>query len=300
MGLLNREQITERLERGEIFTPGTWRKDLLRSAGYDLRISPRVRAVNDTILNEGEDFGDALTLAPGENAYVVSYEHFCMPWDLAANLGVRFRFARIGLSVLTGLLVDPGYGLSTEDGAQQGAPLHFFIVNVGSGKIQLRLGERGDEVLSIQLLETQLLQKQIPTPEPGVVKPETTLGVFEGMREVKRELTESRTKSKQETEALKAEVMALNEVVKNTNSAMQNIVVFGVFLFGVSLLGVTATILLEMLASENLASAVDHLNELHGAGACIAGLAGATLLVLVVPALVIALTKTFSSAFKKN
>jgi deoxycytidine triphosphate deaminase len=299
MGLLNREQIFKRLEEDEIFVPGTWEEAQLRSAGYDLRISSQVRGFNDTIFEAGEDYGDVLTLAPGDSAYVVSYEHFCMPWDLAANLGVRFRFARMGLSVLTGLLVDPGYGLGVE-GTAPGAPLHFFVVNVGSGKIQLRLGERGDEVLSIQLLETEMLEEQIPTPEPGSIKPEATLGAFQGVRQVESELAENRAESKREAEKLKADVVALGKVVENTNSAMQNIVVFGVFLFGVSLLGVSATILLEMLANQHLASAVDHLNELHGAGACIAGLTGAVLLALVVPALVIALTKTFSSAFSRS
>ena len=297
MGLLNREQIFGRLKEGEIFLPGTWRDEQVRLAGYDLRVSSEVRAFNGEVYEPGSDYGEVMVLDKGDSAYVLSQERFCMPWDLAANLGVRFRFARLGLSVMTGLLVDPGYGSSAGKSTTHGIPLHFFLINVGTGRIQINLGERGDAVLSIQFLETAPLKERRPTPEPGLIKPESSFGTLQGIRTVENRLEEEAEKVELEFQKLRGEITGLRDVVGGTSSAMENIVVFGVFLLSVSLIGVTTTIIFQMLASDQLADIVKHLNEVEGAGAVIAGVGGGLAIVTCMVLLVVAVTKTFSNAF---
>ena len=53
-------------------------------------------------------------LRPGEVAFFSTAERLCIPWDVCANIGIKFGYARRGVLILTGLLVDPGFGLERE------------------------------------------------------------------------------------------------------------------------------------------------------------------------------------------
>lgn len=264
----------------------------MRATGYDLRLDGRLRAFNDEIFDGGRNYGEILQLAPGDSACVVSFEHFLMPWDLAANLGTKFRFARLGLSVVTGLLVDPGYGLILDPEAEQrGFPLHFFVMNIGAGDIPIRLGQDGDAVLSAQFLRTTELAERKFTPPPEDVRPSTAVGAFKGMRALDDRVSEIDT-----------EIEGLRELVHKTSSATEYVVVFGVFLVAVSLIGVSATILFEALGSTHLSEIVDNLNriDLQGTSAAAVTIAALAFSAVCVLALVLALTKGFAWAFRQK
>ncbi|HEY6731153.1 MAG TPA: hypothetical protein VI039_09030 [Solirubrobacterales bacterium] len=298
MGLLNGEEILERLDHDEIFLPGTWNEERIRLAGYDLRVSEEVRALNETIYPPGHRHGEELRLEPGDTAYGLSYERFLMPWDLAANLGLRFRFARLGLSVLTGLLVDPGFGWLVDGEGKprpQGAALHFFLVNISDKDVSIRLGSEGDEVLSVQFLSTQELQEKKYTKPPGDVAPGAALWAYRNMRQLEKKLADEKKKRKRKLEELEQRIDNLQAVVQTTRSATENIVVFGIFLVCVTLIGVSATILLQGLASEHLGKIIEHLNQIHldGLSATVITLAG----ILVVGAGLIALIAAFTRVF---
>lgn len=301
MSVLNRDQILERLDKQdpgpEIFVPGTWRKGQIRSAGYDLRVDSDVRALNKKIFPNGKHVGEFLSLEPGDSAFVLSRERFIMPWDLAGNLGLRFRFAREGLSVLTGLLVDPGYGLvpDGEEWKREGAALHFFLVNIGAGKISIRLGEEGDGVLSLQFLEMKPTDERKEVSAPDDVAPATALGVYREIGILEKRLKKEKAKTKDKFGELKSEVESLRAVVETTRSATENIVVFGIFLLAVTMIGVSLTILVETLAGENLGKIIDNVNRIHLDGF------SATLVVLtcilVIGLAVVALAAAFSAIF---
>ncbi len=73
-----------------------------------------------------------------------------MPANLVGILGSRFESAEQGVLFFGGMVVDPGYGLSTEDrdmANAKGQPLTFTIGNVGNKPIELRPGV--DAVASI-------------------------------------------------------------------------------------------------------------------------------------------------------
>jgi deoxycytidine triphosphate deaminase len=287
MGVLNHEQIRDRLGRGEIFVHPTWHKDQLRPAGYDLRIAPKILALNNKVFEHGEDVGDLLKLHPGDAAYVQSVEVFCMPWDLTANLGLRFSYARQGLSVLTGLLVDPGFGLEPngDDWKSVGAPLQFFLVNVGAEDIQIRVGSRGNGVLSLQFLETMEAKEKKETNRQARVEPSAALWAFQGSEQVEKDLQRQSERTTARFIALEEHVKKLDGKVATTESATNNIVVFGVFLLAISLTGVVVTLLLEYLAADKFGDLVTNLDHLHlqGFDATLVAIAG--LLVVLVPVL---------------
>lgn len=301
MSVLNRDQILERLTKNspgpEIFLPGTWRESQIRSAGYDLRVDSAVRAKNKKVFPGGKDVGEFLYLEPGDSAFVLSLEQFIMPWDLAGNLGLRFRFAREGLSVLTGLLVDPGYG-HTFDGKvwkPEGAALHFFLVNIGADKISIRMGEEGDGVLSLQFLETKPTDQLKGVSAPDDVAPATALGVYREMGVLEKRLKKEKQKTKDKVGEIEKDLASLRAVVETTRSATENIVVFGVFLIAVTLIGVTATILFQTLAGDNISKIVDNINriQLDGFSATAVTLAS----IFVIGAAIVALVAAFSLIF---
>lgn len=299
MSVLNRDEILKRLTQKdpEIFMPGTWREDQIRSAGYDLRVDSAVRAKNDDIYPEGKDVGEFLYLQPGDSAFVLSLERFVMPWNLAGNLGLRFRFARQGLSVLTGLLVDPGYGF-VSDGKKwkpEGAALHFFLVNIGAEKISIRLGEEGDGVLSLQFLQTKPTKHRTEVSAPDDVAPATALGVYREIGVLEKQFKKEKAKTRERFGEFEKDLNSLRAILETTRSATENIVVFGVFLIAVTLIGVTATILFQTLAGDNITKIVDNLNRIHldGVGATTVTLAA----IFVIGAAILAMVAAFSLIF---
>jgi deoxycytidine triphosphate deaminase len=303
VSVLNRDQILKRLNKRspEIFVPGTWRESQIRTAGYDLRVDSAVRALNKEIFPGGKYVGEILYLEPGDSAFVLSLEQFIMPWDLAGNLGLRFRFAREGLSVMTGLLVDPGYGFAQHgrDWKAEGAALHFFLVNIGAEKISIRLGEEGDGVLSLQFLETKPTRGRKEISAPDDVAPATALGVYREIGILEKRLKKEKDKSKEKFGELEQSVENLRAVVETTRSATEHIVVFGVFLVAVTLIGVSATILVETLAGDNISTIIDNINRIHldGTSATLVTLASILVIGVAIVALVAAFSFIFSAGF---
>lgn len=174
--LLGSERILDLLNDGWIFEPDTWLSDGVRPAGYDLVIAGDDLQVPDPsdpdklrTYPEGMPFPDsAFHLRPGDFAFVTTKERLCLPWTVAGNVGVRNRFARKGLLVLTGLIVDPGYGLEEEDGTWVKRPkrLHFGIANVGQQAANIALEH--DAIASIQFFVVggKVSLKAIGAPPP--------------------------------------------------------------------------------------------------------------------------------------
>jgi deoxycytidine triphosphate deaminase len=304
VGLLNEDAILGRLsqEPAEIFLPPTWRKKQLRAAGYDLRIDCEVRGLNATEFPKGRQHGEELKLDPGDSASVLSYERFVMPWDLAANLGLRFRYAREGLSVVTGLLVDPGYGWRERGGELQplGAPLHFFLTNIGAETIEIRLGEAGDGVLSVQFLEVQPATQREEVTPPRDVAATQALWAFQNIEAIKAQAAADRERRDREVSLLKRELSTLRTELTVARSATEHIGVFGVFLLVITVLGVATAIILESLG--NHPDMVSWVNDIHfaGASAVIATGLGMLLLVALFYATLLLFTRGFAWAVERK
>jgi deoxycytidine triphosphate deaminase len=108
------------LRAEKIFKDKTWDEKNVRGAAYDLRVADDFLVVPSKDgpngkgyrkYKKGEKRDTFIVLEPGDVAFISSYEKIHMPWTLAGNIGIKFGLARNGVLILTGLIVDPGYGM---------------------------------------------------------------------------------------------------------------------------------------------------------------------------------------------
>jgi deoxycytidine triphosphate deaminase len=287
MSLLSGDQIRRRIfdgEEEEILRRSHASPNNVRVAGYDLRIAKDDLSVDGTKYLVGDDYGDELKLAPGRAAFVSTYERFCMPWDIAGNIGVRFHFAKRGLLVFTGLLVDPGFGreMGSEGNwtIREDERLHFFVANIGAEQIGFRLGPEGDRVLSLQFfaVEENSEKRVIQSTRSGegenvvaalsLLRDIAELGerLDQSSVELKKIINDEAVERKRGVASLTADAETTRSVVETIRSATHQIVIFGVFLVAITLLGVSMTILIELLSGAALEKLVSNVNRLHPKG----------------------------------
>jgi hypothetical protein len=83
----------------------------------------------------GDHQRDPIILEPSCVALVSTAERFTLPQDLGAHVSVKWSLARLGILVLTGGFVNPGFGYTEVDGKWQAVPderLHFLVANLGN------------------------------------------------------------------------------------------------------------------------------------------------------------------------
>jgi deoxycytidine triphosphate deaminase len=136
-----------------------------RGAAYDMRI-----ARDGCVLPDGRKFrpgcdapSDRLLLQPGQTAFVSTCEVLAVPLDLVGTISIKAKYSRLGIHLLTGLIIDPGYGENTQ--LRRDGRLHFGVVNLGSETVELRLGE--DTMISVQF-STVAGASPAPLPTTGV------------------------------------------------------------------------------------------------------------------------------------
>jgi deoxycytidine triphosphate deaminase len=218
----------------------TWDDKRLRPAGYDLVIAPddlqvpnREDPDNPTIYRQGEPIpGGRFTLRPGEFAFVTTRERLALPWTVSGNVGVRNRFARQGLLILTGLLIDPGYGLTPQGRSWGKDPqrLHFGIANVGRDEISIVA--EVDAIASIQFIkvsgEVKLGEGYVPATSDPIAR---GFGLFD---------------------LLERRVQDLDADLGRTKASVSNVVVFGLYLILATLFGVAIATIFGVLGAESV------------------------------------------------
>jgi deoxycytidine triphosphate deaminase len=267
-GVLGSDEISRRLEAGELFRPDSWTPDNIRAAAYDLRIANDLLIVPDPEQPRGRryDRGEYRTrpavLKPGDVAFVSTRERLSMPWDVAANVGIKFGFARSGVLVLTGLLIDPGFGLKrTRDGnwvPKADERLHFVLINLGEVDFVINPGV--DRVASLQFIRVlgDVTQTYVPSgsdidreffsEEPS---PITHFALFNQLRQLQAKTT-------RDLEDYRLKLTTID-------SATSQVVVFGVYLLAVSITVAAIAAILTLLGSDRGADAVRNIrNALPG------------------------------------
>jgi deoxycytidine triphosphate deaminase len=153
-GVFGTQVLRRELAAGRLMEEGTYETGRLRPAGYDLVIArdgglqvPSPADPDEPLeYAPGAEYPQpGLALQPGEFAFVATKEKLCLPWDVAANVAVKNGFARRGLLLLTGLLVDRGYGESKAE------PLHFGIANVSRERLVIAFDS--EPIASIQFFQ---------------------------------------------------------------------------------------------------------------------------------------------------
>lgn len=257
MSVLGQKEIRRRLKRAdrgceEIFREGTWKKECLRSAAYDLRIAKTylITPKGTRYWPQGgpghQKMTAAFELEPGEVAFVSTVEKLVMPPDLAGNIAPRFRSAREGILVMGGMLVDPGYN----------GRLHFQLANVGDTTFKITPGETS--VAAIQFLPVIKATpnlKRLPKSkslleelfrEEVKDEPLEQLAYFTGVQALKKEVKDLK-------ERLDDQKIALSSVHRST----EQLVVFGVFLVAITLFAIAVTALINSLSDGSVDETAD-------------------------------------------
>jgi dCTP deaminase len=249
--ILTSDRMLERLERGELLYPGTWTKDNIRAAAYDVRIAddflivPEDGYPHGRRYKKGEHRTKPVILQPGEVAFLSTRERICIPWDVCANIGIKFGYARQGILVLTGLLVDPGFGLMpTSDGKwiqKTDERIHFLLANVGSNTVVINPGR--DKLVSIQFFEVQepSVKKYVPSGEDMEAEFFGEKSTNEPGLAFFRHMTTAMT-----------EIKGIRERLDSVERGTQQLVYFGVFLLSTSVIAASISYTLASLSSEPL------------------------------------------------
>lgn len=249
--VMSRDRLQERLERGEIFAPGTWTIENLRNAAYDVRVADDFLIVPDhdypkgRKYKKGEHRKKPIILQPGEVAFLSTRERVCIPWDVCANIGIKFGYARQGILVLTGLLVDPGFGLrQSADGKWEAKPderIHFLVANVGSNTVVINPGR--DKIISMQFF--QIDEPAVKTYVPSGEDMETEFFGDKSTAEPGLAFFRHMTTAMTEIEGIRGR---LDAVERGT----QQLVYFGVFLLSTTVLAAAISYSLASLSSDPL------------------------------------------------
>lgn len=255
-------EIERRLENGEIFAEGTWDKRNLRAAGYDLRLA---RELLITPNEQGDKFiqyrrcqyrANRVILHPGEVAFVSSVESLRMPWDVVGTLGAKFSLASQGVLMLTGLSVDPGYGMiHAGNRDQQGKDdrrLHFLLANVGAKIVELTPGS--ERIATVQFTTVPEIEEKERFSQFGYSSqvedrffdPLEKAGAgLEFLTKLKRSSSDAEENMKKVNES----VQILEERINGIENGSQQILMFGVYLSCITIIGVSIAAIFSVIGS---------------------------------------------------
>ena len=262
--ILGYNEIHNRLTKGEVFRKGTWDSDCVKEASYVLRIA------SDGLLLDGkfyEPFSQKkrnwfqelteprnyIQIDPGKIAILSTLEELNMPSNLVGKIGIRLKFAHLGLTGLMGIQVDPHFGHDKEH-----ERLYIRVANFGNDPIRLT---EADGVFTFELHE---VKGHVPLP----VKPRE-----DSWPRIKRTLKDLDDASWSYVTRVESDLSAETQNVKDY---FQPLVMFGVFLVAVSILAAAIAVLVQTSGQESVVSAswlaVNKLNLLMWV--LLAGIAG--------------------------
>jgi deoxycytidine triphosphate deaminase len=125
--LLSNTEIQKAIDGHTLFiTPYEEKK--LKGASYDLSLGREALVSNrDEKVMLGPDRTHSLTLEAGDFALVLTKESLKFPMDMCGTIGMRSSLARMGLILLHGMQIDPGFE----------GYLRFGLYNASPRKISL-------------------------------------------------------------------------------------------------------------------------------------------------------------------
>jgi hypothetical protein len=182
-----------------------------------------------------------IILNPGETAVVSSEERFCLDFNIAGNIGVKFSLASQGLLILTGMALDPGYGRELDSNGvwvpMRDQRLHFVVANVGARPISLKPGTE-----RIAFLQLFAIDEVVPRETPSLGWSALTESLFkspDGETMLPGGLAYFRNvqELKVRVEDMERKVQETTSMVDKIEKASNYVVVFGVFLVAVTIFG---------------------------------------------------------------
>jgi deoxycytidine triphosphate deaminase len=239
-GVFSDKAIIAAFQAGELIVDG-FREESLHGASYDLTI-----ARDGLILPDGQEVppGRAGTvrerrrpvvLESGDTALFSTKELFRMPDDVAGNISVKNRLAAEGLSLLSGLFIDPGYGADERADDEAGCRLFLHVANTGRDSILLQPGS--DAIARVQFLRLR-----------G--------GTWEGRKPARASRW---SEQRQASLGFLTDMKELKERVETTSARSEQVVLLGVVVLAVALIGAAFSTILSIVTNQKLGE------ELHNA-----------------------------------
>jgi deoxycytidine triphosphate deaminase len=242
-GVLSAKKIQELVDAEQLMVGDTFHSIGLRPAAYDVRvaagglIAPDATEIPPMTAGREHDPSHEVTLKAGDTAVFSTAEYFHMPSHIAGNMSIKNRYAARGLMLLSGMLIDPGFGScqrqeTGDDGSstnkQYGLPLHLHVVNLGVDPITIRPGE--DRIASVQFLQVDTPDRwtaQISAPQWKDQK-RPSLGFLA------------------ELQKLSSDHKDLERTVSDMNEMVKYVVWLGFILLGTTILGVILATILSL------------------------------------------------------
>ena len=262
---LGPDEVEALVAQGKLMQPDSFDATHVRGAGYDLTMAVDLMVVPDRPnhatgrrYDRGEPRTRPVILMPGDAAFISSAERFCVPWNVAGTVGGKFGLLAHGLMLLTGLLLDPGYGLIREASgdwiAADDQRLHFLLLNIGSSAVPLTPGQTS--VASVQF------EWVPPVPEPrrrstasggaGVLveqffdqaDPDSGLIFFRSIAELSGQVAAA----ERSVEAMRTAIDSFTHRMEAVERGSNQVVTFGIYLLSVTVFGVAFAVILNGLS----------------------------------------------------
>lgn len=248
--LLVGSELVDALASGDVFHADSWSRSQLRHTAYDLRIARDLCVVPQPTGDggriharypRGEPGPVSFDLLPGESAFVSTMERIHLPWSIAGAVGMKFSMAAQGLLVLTGSVVDPGFGL-VRDGQGDWVPsvderLHFVLANVGPDPIQITAGVSSIATIQFTAVPSVEAPKRAPVVSEGFTtlnqsfladaSTQPVLAYFRQVSDLRRDVDRLTTQNESYVRRAELAIQGVNTVV-----------LFGIYLLAVTILGV--------------------------------------------------------------
>ena len=234
-GVLGSEEIKRRVN--DIFTGDSWAVESVKEASYDLRVARDWLKVGGKLYPLGTAYlAPYLSIQPGEFALLSTIETFDLAGDLSGRLGIKFKFARQGLTPLFGFQVDPYYGSGYAN-----ERLYLWVSNLGPERILIEPGD-GVFVIEFHTVEGEVsnIQESRPYLAPQIQRDAAELGAESTVGFV--DAIEKRLVTQYETR-----LQGFESRVQSVERGTQQVIFFGVFLVASALLAGSITALFAMI-----------------------------------------------------
>jgi deoxycytidine triphosphate deaminase len=249
-GALSGREIERRVERRELII--MFNLDAINPASYELTtakdglITPHGKRIEP---GSSDFVPRKIILQPGEAALLSTLERLRMPVDVTGNITIRNKYASEGLTLLSGMLIDPGFGWEDELGRgldQLGSRLYLNVANIGREPVEIKPGL--DRIARVQFV--------------------TVCGDHDhGRTTVLRSLF-----SEQQRPALGflMEMKELKDKVERTDTRSEQVMLFGFVVLAVSLIGVSLSTLLSLAQNTRLIEDIHRLEPSSTGGLVLA------------------------------
>lgn len=220
------EDLVHSSELGKLIVRETFSDGSLQGASYNPRIADNglITPGGEKIPPDSDDQRPVkVVLHSGDAAMFSTVERFVMPPDVAGNITIKNGQATEGLMLLSGLLIDPGYGSDKKnDGDKPGRRLYLHVANIGKEPIVVK---PGDQIARIQFLS-----------------------VYGGLGHTRKIEASGWNAQEQPSLGFLTELKDLKEKVESTSSQVQYVVMLGYVVLGVTLIGVVVATVLAIVS----------------------------------------------------